>query len=240
MQLYVEMMALAFLDSDFLKKCQTNPYDVDAHAYASVSRQIENRLCTNRESLLGSGAWRQDFMTELQFRPFYMVSYCGSLESSERCSICNRSAQNANQKVHLFGTRYDARKMYDVTRWDKVLPEGFLTVWNTNTNTSAGSDRKKGSTVEAACAARRCLHHSSSSSSSSGHYNDIQDNPHDDADDVIFLSDSSDDESDECDSDAADREASSNQQTLHQWQRLLNQWPTELSRGSESVWPAAV
>lgn len=42
-----------------------------ASNYLSASRQIENLLCTARESLLGSGAWNKEFYSELQARPFY-------------------------------------------------------------------------------------------------------------------------------------------------------------------------
>lgn len=39
--------------------------------YLSATRQIENLICTNRESLIGSGAWNKEFYAELQSRPFY-------------------------------------------------------------------------------------------------------------------------------------------------------------------------
>lgn len=39
--------------------------------YLSATRQLENSICTNRESLIGSGAWNKEFYGELQSRPFY-------------------------------------------------------------------------------------------------------------------------------------------------------------------------
>jgi hypothetical protein len=54
---------------------------VQAANYVSASRQIENLLCTSRESLIGSGAWNKEFYAELQARPFYNCSrtmLCGS------------------------------------------------------------------------------------------------------------------------------------------------------------------
>ena len=125
MKLYLEMLAQSMLDKDFLKRCQTHPYENDNPSYAMASRNIENRISTCRESLLGSGAWRQEFMSELQFRPFYQVTQSNIPE--EKCSVCNRSAQSAYFTIHLFGTSYEAKKMYETSRWDKILPVGFFT-----------------------------------------------------------------------------------------------------------------
>ena len=42
--------------------------------YLSAARQIENLICTSRESLLGSSAWPRDFLASLKSRPFYFVT----------------------------------------------------------------------------------------------------------------------------------------------------------------------
>ena len=34
------------------------------------------------------------------------------------------------KKIYLFGTRYDAKRMYDTLRWDKILPSTFFSDWN--------------------------------------------------------------------------------------------------------------
>jgi hypothetical protein len=52
-------MAHALLEPEYLAKLSNQIYDEDIQAFVSASRQIENRLCTSRESLLGSGAWKQ-------------------------------------------------------------------------------------------------------------------------------------------------------------------------------------
>ena len=57
MQLYLEMLSRALVDRRFLARMQENPGEEEHQLYISASRQIENRLCTSRESLLGSGAW---------------------------------------------------------------------------------------------------------------------------------------------------------------------------------------
>lgn len=59
---------------------------VQAANYLSASRQIENLICTARESLLGSGAWNKEFYAELQARPFYQsvsTVMCGSSGKGE-------------------------------------------------------------------------------------------------------------------------------------------------------------
>jgi hypothetical protein len=58
---------------------------LQASNFLSASRQIENHLCTARESLLGSGAWNKEFYAELQSRPFYQsinVTMCASVKGA--------------------------------------------------------------------------------------------------------------------------------------------------------------
>lgn len=78
-------------------------------SYLSASRQVENLISTNRESLLGSGAWHGDFYMELQSRPFYSsarVMLCSSSSSSSslslscmKCAACNRSSHQPDMQV---------------------------------------------------------------------------------------------------------------------------------------------
>jgi hypothetical protein len=98
--LYIEMLAHVLVDSDFLYQCQ-NPgaytgttlgsgggssvgggsssaskkekqrFTLKASDYQCATRQVENLMCTTRESLLGSGAWNKEFYAVLQSRPFY-------------------------------------------------------------------------------------------------------------------------------------------------------------------------
>ena len=64
--------------------------------------QVENVMCTTRESLLGSGAWRGDFAGELKARPFYAVTDLPGYQSGARCQACGRQAHNRpNQLVRL-------------------------------------------------------------------------------------------------------------------------------------------
>lgn len=80
---YVAVLFL--LGSERRKKAEAERDAVmQASNYLSASRQIENLLCTNRESLIGSGAWNKEFYSELQARPFY---------SSTRTMICHEAAE---------------------------------------------------------------------------------------------------------------------------------------------------
>jgi hypothetical protein len=63
---------------------------LQASNFLSASRQIENHLCTARESLLGSGAWNKEFYAELQSRPFYQsinVTMCASVKGASLTEI---------------------------------------------------------------------------------------------------------------------------------------------------------
>jgi Domain of unknown function (DUF4211) len=52
--------------------------------FLAAARQIENLMCTSRESLLGSGAWRPEFLAALKSRPFYFVT-----EVTRRVMTCH-------------------------------------------------------------------------------------------------------------------------------------------------------
>ena len=98
--LYVEMLAHAHVDPSFVTSCadvslrrprvRSRQNDASGRGrqtqthtpvsterikqYLSASRQVENLICTSRESLLGSGAWHADFVAALKSRPFYYVT----------------------------------------------------------------------------------------------------------------------------------------------------------------------
>lgn len=59
MHLYIEQIARYLLDPEFVQRCVDKPNKDDARSFTSAARQIENLICTSRESLLGSGAWKQ-------------------------------------------------------------------------------------------------------------------------------------------------------------------------------------
>ena len=91
----------------------------------SASRQLENLICTNRESLIGSGAWNNAFIEELQTRPFYQATRCteqmmmmlcrsGNSNSNDygntfdpmRCAACHRASQSPDTQVSTLCTYY--------------------------------------------------------------------------------------------------------------------------------------
>ena len=41
--------------------------------YLNAARTVENLICTSRESLIGSSAWKGEFFDALCSRPFYAV-----------------------------------------------------------------------------------------------------------------------------------------------------------------------
>lgn len=106
MKYYIELLAHVLIDADFLNNCHRTPDTgsgsnssggggnsrqeklrreqvVQAANYLSASRQIENLICTARESWLGSGAWNKEFYSELQARPFY---------NSKRVMLCRNTS----------------------------------------------------------------------------------------------------------------------------------------------------
>lgn len=130
MTLYLEYLGKCLLSESFYKDF----HKVSSSPHLSAARQIENLICTNRESLLGSSAWRADFLKELQARPFYMSkrsspgSYfydCGAGSSGwdeERCQACGRTSQCPDHQVILFGPSYIAGKAWE-SHWVDYIPK---------------------------------------------------------------------------------------------------------------------
>jgi hypothetical protein len=109
MALYIELLGRVLVDSSLATDRHAYQSTLDGRGggadYFSAVRHIENRICTHRESLLGSSAWRSDFLEELQTRPFYMTRKRASCESSglscsdDKCEACGRSSQQPDHQV---------------------------------------------------------------------------------------------------------------------------------------------
>jgi hypothetical protein len=116
MKLYIEMLAVANLLPEGLDETHK-----DYCRFSSAAKQVEDLICTTRESLLGSGAWRHDFVEQLQSRPFYSVSTCSSSHGS-KCQACGRGSHNAVNIVFLYGNEYNARKVWTSSTWANEMP----------------------------------------------------------------------------------------------------------------------
>ena len=87
----------------------------------SASRQVEDLICTYRESLIGSGAWNAEFCEELQTRPFYHAHRCtdqmlsmlcksssgydddhSGIQDPERCAACHRTKHQPDTQVIVY------------------------------------------------------------------------------------------------------------------------------------------
>jgi hypothetical protein len=70
---------------------------VERTKYEMALKKIEDLMCTTRESLLGSGAWNPEYMSDVQRRPFYElavdarprpINYAD--DGRLKCAACNR------------------------------------------------------------------------------------------------------------------------------------------------------
>lgn len=123
LRLYIEMLANAHVDADFLSKMARSPNSSPNSSYIAAARQIENKICVYRESMVGSGAWNVTFVTELNKRPFYICSpssFHGA--HGEKCSACNRTSTAACKQIYLFGMQYNAQNVWSSSRWDRAMP----------------------------------------------------------------------------------------------------------------------
>jgi hypothetical protein len=139
----------------------TKNYSPSSH-HVSAARQVENLVCTHRESLLGSSAWKPDFLKELQSRPFYMVKRASSHcfhdcndygEDGEKCQACGRSSQRPDHEIALFGPSYDSKKIWD-SHWINLVPKALLLHAHRLSSSSSSSSSIRSSSVTATPVAR--------------------------------------------------------------------------------------
>ena len=127
--IYIEYLAKSLVDKDFVAKVHresTSSVSSSSSKFASTARQTENLISTCRESLLGS-VWAPKFLEQVQNRPFYMRNVCDH-DEDERCAACNRTSKRARSayQIHLYGTSYNARRVWDTGRWDKEMPAALF------------------------------------------------------------------------------------------------------------------
>ncbi len=83
---------------------------------------LEDNICTKRESLLGSMAWRQDFWEEMRARPNFLGMDVSYGKREDRCEICGRSSHSCAFQVGLSGPRYDSQALWESSKWVDALP----------------------------------------------------------------------------------------------------------------------
>jgi hypothetical protein len=147
---------------EYLGNCLiTKNYSPSSH-HVSAARQVENLVCTHRESLLGSSAWKPDFLKELQSRPFYMVKRASSHcfhdcndygEDGEKCQACGRSSQRPDHEIALFGPSYDSKKIWD-SHWINLVPKALLLHVHRLSSSSSSSSSVRTSSVTGTPVAR--------------------------------------------------------------------------------------
>jgi hypothetical protein len=123
MKLYIELLARVHTESDYLARNEDSA-DPQFMQCLGAQRQLEDLICTTRESLCSSGAWNRQFAEELNARPFCMVvDYCcDDYESlGEKCAACNRKSDHLSYKMYLFGSRYNSSRFWSSVRWDREL-----------------------------------------------------------------------------------------------------------------------
>jgi len=125
MHLYLEMLARAHVQKDFSMD------DAEAYKYAGAVKQIEDIICTTRESLLGSGAWNREYTQHMQTRPFFTVAFKEEDRDMVPCAACHRKSKwqaNGSEPpirtvAYMYGTGYDARRVWNSARWPEYMPQ---------------------------------------------------------------------------------------------------------------------
>ena len=131
---YLELLARVQLDENFLESIMNKPKDSKNRRLLAASKQIEDKLCTIRESLLGSGAWSgggKDLLREIQQRPFYIPGPRVDASHDERCDACNRASQSDPVLIYLFGAKYNAKEAWMSSMWTRLMPRACF-LWGDN------------------------------------------------------------------------------------------------------------
>ena len=208
---YIELLARSHLKSDAIETIMNDPSREIHNRLLSAARQIENKICTMRESLLGSGAWAgggSKFAKELQSRPFYLPgAQVNTLGNDEKCAACNRTSKSAAPfSIYLFGCHYNAREAWVSNRWQDLMPQCVF----------FHHDRKRSLQKEARAAREAsggAIELSDSGSSSS---------------------DSGDDDSEEESDSSKDSDVVEAMSGRRMW--WVKKWPGKLTSGGESTW----
>lgn len=138
-QVYIEYLCHCHMKPQFADKVLKSPREPTHARYLAAAKHVEDRICTVRESLVGSGAWSgkgKDFTWELQRRPFYTTDASSvdrlreSVEGAGAdygiCAACARQNKIAPNIVFLFGAEYDARAVWNRKQWHLEMPEGVF------------------------------------------------------------------------------------------------------------------
>jgi hypothetical protein len=219
MTAYIELLARSHLNNDAIQNIMEDP-SLPAHSrLLSASRQIENKICTMRESLLGSGAWAgggSTFARELQTRPFYVPG--GQIDAlgdnDEKCAACNRTSKTQSPyAVYLFGYGYDAREVWMSNRWVDLMPSCLFHHYQRRKLLKEEEKERRKQNNNNSDVIELDESESGSDNSSSS-------------------DDDNDDDENECDSDLSDGQPEANARC--QW--WIRKWPGALTQGNESRW----
>jgi hypothetical protein len=218
MAAYVELLARAHLRPEFIREILEKKKQPANARLLSAARQLENKMCTMRESLLASGAWSgggSEFARELSCRPFYItgarVDMLKDSGCDERCAACNRVSKTAAPiHVYLFGQPYDAKEVWMSQTWDTLVPKSvFVHTERGNAQAQAQKARRREAGVHAGGREEEVVELGSSSEGDSS---------------------SAGDEDDDEEEDEEDRETHAR---TAWWAR---KWPGKLTAGKESRW----
>lgn len=155
-----------------------DPY-VSSKKNHAAAIQIENPLCTHRESSLSSTAWTKAYRNQLKSRPTYTVLDLDSSDHEHTCEACGRNNHNVAYKVMFGGNSYDASRTYEIlkktrhTDWERCLRSQRIQYDSndeddSNLNLSSDDDGQRNETSHAKevfkvgkyCRARSELYHS--------------------------------------------------------------------------------
>lgn len=142
---YIELMLFILISEDYRVKfddytdgryhaSECTPFEKESfQAHRRSSRTVENLICTSRESLCGSSAWRGDFYQQLSTRPFFTVQFHGAgsshIQAAERCDACGRvNSVYGGYKLCLCGPEYNAGGLWNSSRWVDMVPAQFYQV----------------------------------------------------------------------------------------------------------------
>eukprot|EP01029_Cantina_marsupialis_P031232 TRINITY_DN88_c0_g1_i3.p1 TRINITY_DN88_c0_g1~~TRINITY_DN88_c0_g1_i3.p1 ORF type:complete len:1093 (-),score=410.37 TRINITY_DN88_c0_g1_i3:140-3418(-) len=117
---YCQALLRFLVDSDFMPEVYGSR-SRDSQRIQSTSRRFEDSLCTRRESLVASSAWKGSFRHWLMTLPYYTsVELSGTSEVD--CEACGRSRHPATFKITLSGFEMCADNMYG-PKWFEVVPQ---------------------------------------------------------------------------------------------------------------------
>ena len=108
----------ANMEGDIVESLHRQPHARGNAKYTAAIRLVEGRMCTMRESVFASMAWKLDFEGILSSHGFYRFNFIADGDAVvDVCHACGRSNHTVSVHVCIYGKQYQAKRVCQPGRY---------------------------------------------------------------------------------------------------------------------------